>query len=103
MDGLFYLFIIFVVPAMIYALYHCSTNKRIKNVERPVYMLGIVLIPVIGIVFYFKQDQKKMYQQRIQELKQAKKDVKNKNERNTRKNAGVATFRHRFRKTRKKR
>ena len=76
MQVLTYIVGIFVVLSVIYSLYHCSTNSRMFGNDKVIYITMILIIPVIGMVMYFKQDQKRLYFKRLNELTQAKKEMK---------------------------
>lgn len=94
---------ILVFLSMIYSVYHCCTNKELNRNQKLVYTVVIIILPVIGMIIYFRLDQKKIYYKRMNALQNAKKENKRiKNESNTRKNAGLAPIRHRAGKTRKK-
>lgn len=67
---------IFVILSLIYSLYHCSTSKEMNCREKLLYNLLILILPVIGMIIYFRQDQKKLYYKRINALQNAKKQNK---------------------------
>jgi uncharacterized membrane protein len=102
MEVLQYIVGIFVILSMIYSVYHCSTNSEMNPGIRLGYIIVIIVLPVIGMVIYFRKDQKKLYYKKLRELQKAKKEVKDKNEFNTGKNVGVAPVRRRFRKSGKR-
>lgn len=78
MEVLSYIVGVLVVISVLYSLYHCASNKRFVGSEKAMYVIVIIVIPVIGMVIYFKKDQQRLYHKRLFELQQAKKELKRK-------------------------